>query len=48
MDEDEFVERLTGGEREKPPNYERIIPVNRGVESVESGEATELELGPNR
>ncbi|NHN57604.1 MULTISPECIES: rhodanese-like domain-containing protein [Halorussus] len=45
--EDEFVERLTAGDREKPPNFERIIAVNRGAEDVPMDEATELELGPN-
>lgn len=45
--EDEFVERLTAGDREKPPNFERIIAVNRGAEDVPMDETTELELGPN-
>ncbi|UPV98873.1 hypothetical protein M0R88_10045 [Halorussus gelatinilyticus] len=46
--EDEFVERLTSGDCEKPPNFERIVAVNRGAESVEAEEATVLETGPNR
>ncbi|WP_435180150.1 MBL fold metallo-hydrolase [Halorussus sp. AFM4] len=45
--EDEFVERLTAGDQEKPPSFERIIAVNRGAESVEQSEATEMEMGPN-
>ena len=48
LDEDEFVARLTGGDHEKPPNFERVIDINRGAESVEMQEATELEMGPNR
>lgn len=48
VDEEVFVERLTGGDHEKPPNYERVIAVNRGAERVAADEATELEMGPNR
>ncbi len=44
-----FVDTLTERLPEKPPNYERIIGINRGEESVEDRiEAIELELGPNR
>ena len=33
---------------EKPPNYEEVIAINTGKETVNGeGEATELELGPN-
>jgi thiosulfate/3-mercaptopyruvate sulfurtransferase len=32
----------------KPPNYERIIAINRGHSTAEADEAIELELGPNR
>ncbi|USZ69256.1 rhodanese-like domain-containing protein [Halorussus salilacus] len=45
---DEFVERLTDADHEKPPNYEEVIAINLGIESVEADEATELEMGPNR
>ena len=48
VDEEEFVERLTGGDHEKPPNYERVVDVNRGVEEIDAQEATEMEMGPNR
>ncbi|WP_137283801.1 MBL fold metallo-hydrolase [Halorussus salinisoli] len=48
LGEDEFVDRLTSGDHEKPPNYERVIAINRGAEAVEMQEATELEMGPNR
>lgn len=47
LDEDDFVERLTG-DHEKPPNYERVFEINRGAESVSMQEAAELEVGPNR
>jgi glyoxylase-like metal-dependent hydrolase (beta-lactamase superfamily II)/rhodanese-related sulfurtransferase len=47
LDRDTFVERLTENAPEKPPNYERVIAINTGIETVEAGEATELEIGPN-
>jgi glyoxylase-like metal-dependent hydrolase (beta-lactamase superfamily II)/rhodanese-related sulfurtransferase len=48
MDESTFVDRLTDQIPEKPPNYETVIAVNTGRESVGDEEAaTELELGPN-
>ncbi|SFG95292.1 Glyoxylase, beta-lactamase superfamily II [Halopelagius inordinatus] len=48
LDRDAFVERLTEDAPEKPPNYERVIAINTGKETVDDeGEATELELGPN-
>ncbi|MDL5361903.1 rhodanese-like domain-containing protein [Halalkalicoccus sp. NIPERK01] len=47
LDEEAFVERSLETLPEKPPNYERVIDVNRGKETVEDEEATELELGPN-
>jgi len=48
LPEDEFVRRLTDSVPEKPPNYERVIAINRGEsEVVDDAEATELELGPN-
>ena len=43
-----FVEHIRGTAPEKPPNYERIISINRGRSTAEEGEAIELELGPNR
>jgi len=43
-----FLERLTEDAPEKPPNYETVIAINTGKETVDDeGEATELELGPN-
>ncbi|GAB7009100.1 MBL fold metallo-hydrolase [Halorubrum trueperi] len=48
LDREAFVERLTEGAPEKPPNYESVIAINTGKETVnDEGEATELELGPN-
>ncbi|KYH27686.1 hydroxyacylglutathione hydrolase [Halalkalicoccus paucihalophilus] len=47
LDEEAFVERSLETLPEKPPNYERVIEVNRGKEDVDGDEATELELGPN-
>ncbi len=43
-----FVERILETAPEKPPNYERIISINRGRATAEGEEAIELELGPNR
>jgi len=49
VDRETFVDALTERLPEKPPNYERVIGINRGQESVEDElEAIELELGPNR
>lgn len=33
---------------QKPPNFNRIVDINRGVEKVTLDEAIELEIGPNR
>jgi glyoxylase-like metal-dependent hydrolase (beta-lactamase superfamily II) len=42
-----FVERITRSMPSRPGNYERIIAVNLGRESVDDETAGELELGPN-
>jgi len=48
LDRDAFVERLSDDAPEKPPNYETVLAINTGKETVDDeGEATELELGPN-
>lgn len=48
-DRESFIETLTAHLPEKPPNYERVIGINAGHETVDDDtEATELELGPNR
>ncbi|MFC6835560.1 MBL fold metallo-hydrolase [Halomarina ordinaria] len=49
LDEERFVAELEERLPEKPPNYERVIAVNRGRESIPAEpEATDLELGPNQ
>jgi glyoxylase-like metal-dependent hydrolase (beta-lactamase superfamily II)/rhodanese-related sulfurtransferase len=48
LDREAFIERLTEDAPEKPPNYETVIAINTGKETVDDeGEATELELEPN-
>jgi glyoxylase-like metal-dependent hydrolase (beta-lactamase superfamily II) len=48
LDRDAFVERLTEDTPEKPPNYEAVIAINTGKDTVDDeNKATELELGPN-
>jgi thiosulfate/3-mercaptopyruvate sulfurtransferase len=49
LEREAFVDRITATLPEKPPNYERVIAANRGVESPpDEVAAIELELGPNR
>ncbi|QIO24480.1 MBL fold metallo-hydrolase [Haloarcula sp. JP-L23] len=48
LDREAFVERLIEDVPEKPPNYEAVIAINTGKDTVDDeNEATELELGPN-
>jgi glyoxylase-like metal-dependent hydrolase (beta-lactamase superfamily II)/rhodanese-related sulfurtransferase len=48
LDEDAFVERMVENVPEKPENYETVIGINRGIESVEADrDATMLETGAN-
>lgn len=48
-DKEAFTEYVAhSASTEKPPNFETIIAVNRGVEKVDPEKATELEIGPNR
>lgn len=48
LDEEAFVERMVENVPENPDNYETIISINLGTESVESGrDATMLETGAN-
>lgn len=47
-DREEFVEYVSRAAPEKPPNYERIIDINRGQTDPEESEAIDLELGTNR
>jgi len=49
VDRDAFVSALTARVPEKPPNYEQVIGINSGQETLnDEQEAIELELGPNR
>ncbi len=48
LDRDEFVERMIENVPEKPANYETVIAVNTGRESLDSSrQATQLETGAN-
>ncbi|MFC6769343.1 MBL fold metallo-hydrolase, partial [Natrinema soli] len=47
MDEAEFVAHVTNDLPPRPPNHERIVAVNLGLEDVDGETAFELELGPN-
>jgi glyoxylase-like metal-dependent hydrolase (beta-lactamase superfamily II) len=47
LDRAAFVARVTGSMPPRPPNYERLIDVNLGRETVDAETAFELELGPN-
>ena len=48
LDEEAFVEQMVENVPEKPDNYETVIAINRGVETVESDiDATMLETGAN-
>ena len=42
-----FADRVLADLPPPPANAERIVAINRGVESVDDAEAFELELGPN-
>ena len=42
-----FVNRVVGSMGEPPANFERVVAVNLGRESVDEVTAFELELGPN-
>ncbi len=47
LSETEFVAWAVANVKDRPPNYQRIVRVNAGLEEV-SAEAAEMELGPNR
>ena len=46
-DREAFVDRVIGSMGEPPANFERVVAVNLGRESVDGATAFELELGPN-
>lgn len=47
LEESTFVDRILSDMPPRPANYEQIIAINLGQESVDAAEAFELELGPN-
>jgi glyoxylase-like metal-dependent hydrolase (beta-lactamase superfamily II)/rhodanese-related sulfurtransferase len=47
LDREAFVERVTTAMGPQPANYERLIAINLGRESVDAATAETLELGPN-
>ena len=46
-DREAFVERILDSMGDQPANFEQIIAVNLGQETVDDSDAFELELGPN-
>lgn len=49
VDKELFLEQVEDSvSDEKPPNFEEIIAINRGVESASIERLSELEIGPNR
>lgn len=49
QDREAFTETVAASaQSEKPPNFETIVEINRGLKEVTADEANELELGPNR
>jgi glyoxylase-like metal-dependent hydrolase (beta-lactamase superfamily II) len=47
LDENAFVDWAVANVKDRPGNYQQIVQINAGA-AVLSGEAGELELGPNR
>jgi glyoxylase-like metal-dependent hydrolase (beta-lactamase superfamily II) len=47
LDREAFVERIVADMPPRPANFEQIIAINLGTDSVAVEEAFELELGPN-
>ena len=48
-DKKQFIEFVaSSANTTKPPNFEEIVLINRGVKKVSPVEMTELEIGPNR
>lgn len=47
MSRSEFVDRVTSEVPPRPANYERILAVNLGEETVDEETARDIELGPN-
>lgn len=47
LSESEFVDWALANVKDRPPNYQHIVMINAGRESVDE-QSAELELGPNR
>jgi len=47
LSENDFVAWAVANVKDRPPNYQRIVRINAGSESI-SDDAAEMELGPNR
>ena len=47
LNEREFIEWAIANVKDRPPNYQHIVLVNMGRETLDDA-ASELELGPNR
>jgi glyoxylase-like metal-dependent hydrolase (beta-lactamase superfamily II)/rhodanese-related sulfurtransferase len=47
MSEDDFVAWAMANVKDRPPNYQRIVRINEGAETL-GADAMEMELGPNR
>ncbi len=47
-DKEQFLAWATGKATNRPPNYQRIVRINQGRETLIMTEAPEMELGPNR
>ncbi len=47
LDENDFVAWAVANVKDRPPNYQRIVRINSGQESV-TAESAEIEMGPNR
>ena len=48
LDEEQFVSEIVRGLQPKPPNFQRVIAVNEGKETLEGIDPLDLEAGPNR
>jgi len=47
MNETDFVAWAVANVKDRPPNYQRIVRINAGNESL-ANDAADMELGPNR
>jgi len=49
QDRETFTEMVAASNQsEKPPNFDTIVAINRGLETFTPKRATKLEIGPNR